>query len=50
MDDYFTLKWKFIDDNLIDFGIIWKKKTWIGLGFGTNCIGNGVDLIIVELD
>lgn len=35
VDANLSIKWKFNDDSTIEFGIIWKKLTWLGIGFGS---------------
>jgi hypothetical protein len=31
-----TLKWKFNNDGTIEFATVWKKLSWLGIGFGSN--------------
>jgi hypothetical protein len=33
-----TLKWKFNNDGTIEFATIWKRLSWLGIGFGSNVI------------
>lgn len=40
IDSRLTLKWKFNSDSTIEFATIWNKKTWLGIGFGSNVNNN----------